>query len=154
MIEFKISDWRTNVSLLGLMNILDHSNKGYLISKDGQTLSINEKVLDGFEIDYFKYFIDNYERNLLWYRIANYKGDIDKYLGNLSEKKESDLEDINKQSDIVKEEKRINNYTKVYKIRDKDLDIEKIVNTLKKVNIIKKEDVQNKIDDVELELKL
>ncbi|HLR20833.1 MAG TPA: type I-B CRISPR-associated protein Cas8b1/Cst1 [Tissierellaceae bacterium] len=154
MIEFKISDWRTNVSLLGLMNILDHSNKGYLISKDGQTLSINEKVLDGFEIDYFKYFIDNYERNLPWYRIANYKGDIDKYLGNLSEIKESDLEDINKQIDLVKDYMRRGNYTKVYEFIDKDLDIEEMVKTLKKVNLRKNEEVQDRIDDVELELKL
>lgn len=154
MIEFKMGDWRINVSLLGLMNILDHSDKKYEISKDGQILSIDKEMLNGFEKDYFKYFIDSYEKNLPWYRIASYKEQIEKYLENLSEINEEGLDDINTQIDIVKDYMRRPNYTKIYQFIDEDTDIEKKVKNLKKINLRKNEEVKDRIDDIEIELKL
>lgn len=152
MIEFKIGDWRTNASLLGLMNILDYGNKDYLISEDGQTLSIKEDVLTGFEEDYFKYFIDNYEKNLPWYRISSYGKRIEEYLENISEIGEENLENLNEQIGLVKDYMRRPNYVKVYEFIDKDIDIEEKVKDLQKVNLRKNEKVDDRIDDIEKEL--
>lgn len=160
MIEFKMGDWRTNVSLLGLMNILDHSGKKYEFGKDeitgeeNQILLIKENVLEGFENDYFKYFIDVYEKNLPWYRIANYKNKIDEYLNNLGEFDEEKLKDLNKQIDLVKDYMRRTNYTKVYELIDENVNIEAKVKELKKINLKKKEEVQDKVDEIESELRL
>lgn len=154
MIKFRMGDWRTNVSLFGLMNILDHNGKKYGLSKDGQTLLIEEKVLDGFEKDYFKYFIDCYEKNLPWYRIASYKKQVEKHLKDLLEIDEEDLKNINNQIDIVKDYMRRSNYTKIYEFVDVDIDIEEKVKELKKINLRKNEDVKDRLDDIKRELKL
>lgn len=154
MIEFKMGDWRTNVSILGVINILDHSGKDYNISEDGQVLQLERKILDDFEKDYFKYFIDNYEKNLPWYRIVNFKEDIEKYLADLSSIGEEELDKINKQIDLVKDYMRRPNYIKVYEFIDENIDIEEKVKELQKVNLRKGEEVSDRRGEIEDELKL
>ncbi|MFY9284612.1 MAG: type I-B CRISPR-associated protein Cas8b1/Cst1 [Miniphocaeibacter sp.] len=154
MIEFKMGDWRTNASLLGLMNILDHVGKEYVFSQDGQILKVSKEVLEGFEIDYFKYFIDTYEKHLPWYRIASYNEKIKKYLSKLNEFSEENLKDLNKQIDLVKDYMRRPNYIKVYEFIDQNIDIVEKVKELKKINLKKKENVIDKIIDIENELRL
>ena len=48
MLEFKMGNWRTNVSILGIINILDKSEKAYTISGDGQTLIMVKGLLKDF----------------------------------------------------------------------------------------------------------
>lgn len=152
MIEFKMGDWRTNASLLGLMNILDHGNKEYSISSDGQVLSINEEILSGFELDYFNYFVDRYEKNLPWYRIASYSQKIEKYLEKIEEIDEESLDNINEQIDTVKDYMTRNNYIKVYEFIDKDIDIEEKVKELKKIRLRQNEKIKDRLEDIRKEL--
>lgn len=154
MIKFRMGDWRTNVSLLGLMNILDHGGKEYTISDDGQTLSMDREVLKKFERDYFKYFVDSYEKKLPWYRIVSYDDNVKVYLNDLSQVSEKDLDNINGQIDLVKDYMRRNNYRKVYEFIDGGMDIEEKVKELKKVNLRKNEEVKDRLEDIETELKL
>lgn len=154
MIEFRMGDWRTNVSLLGLMNILDHGNKKYKISDDGQALLIDKQALGSFEKDYFKYFVDSYERNLPWYRIVSYNNDIKKYLGDISNINKENLEDINAQIDLVKDYMSRPNYTKIYEFIDDDVDMEEKIKALQKINLKKNEETKDRVDDIKIGLKL
>lgn len=153
MITFRMGGWRHNVSLLGLMNVLDHCDKKYEISDNGQTLSINEEILNGFEKNYFKYFIDSYEKNLPWYRIASYKSKIEGYLVRLPEIDEKALGDINAQIDMIKDYMRRPNYTKIYEFIDKTVNIVEKINRLNKINLRKGEVVKEKIGVIEIELR-
>lgn len=152
MIGFKMGDWRTNVSILGLMNILDHSNLKYDFSEDKQNLLIENEVLENFEKYYFSYFIDTYEKFIPWYRIANYKDNVEEYLNNLSEFDEAKLKDLNNQIDVVKDYMRRKNYIKVYELIDKNIDIEGLVKNLNKINLKKGEELKDKLEEIELEL--
>lgn len=143
-----------NVSLLGLMNILDNAEKKYEISKDGQTLLIDKEALKDFECDYFKYFITSYEKNLPWHRITRYGEQVGNHLTNPSDINKDDLKEINAQIDIVKDYMRRPNYTKIYEFIDKDTNIEAKIKKINKVNLRKNEEIGDRIDDIEAALKL
>lgn len=160
-----MGNWRTNVSILGLMNILDHANKSYTMSVDKDkedrnknkakvALLVKKQVLDGFERDYFNYFIDSYEEDLPWYRISTYGKKVKDYLENLSELDEKDLKEINQQIDLVKDYMGRPNYTKIYEFIDEDIDIEEKVRELKKVNLRKNEEPGDRLEDIERELNI
>lgn len=151
MIEFRMNDWRTNASIRGLVEILEFSGDAYKKSEDGLSISIDESVLDGFEEKYFAYFIDRYEKELPWYRISSYKKSIGKYT---DEFMEDDLEEINNQIDLVKDYMTRPNYTKVYEYIDDSYDIESRIKELKKIKLRKKENIEDRYDEIKEQVDL
>lgn len=152
-LEFEMGNWRDNVSLMGLMNILDHSGKSYEFSLGKETILVPIKDLEGFEKDYFNYFSDIYEDHLPWARIVNYEKALLSYLENLEEVDEKKLENLNDFIDIVKDYLRRDNYKKVYDLIDEDMDLEEKVKNLKKIRLRKKENIEERLEEVEEEVK-
>ncbi|PKM49945.1 MAG: type I-B CRISPR-associated protein Cas8b1/Cst1 [Firmicutes bacterium HGW-Firmicutes-7] len=63
-IRIELTDWLFNAGVVGFVNILEHC--GDEVEYYGQTVQINANVLDNFEEKYFKYFIDTYEKVMVY----------------------------------------------------------------------------------------
>lgn len=157
-LEFRLDDWRSNVSIIGLMNILDNDEEGqYEIVKNGfdEYLKVSIKSLENFEEKYFKYFIDTYEKNLPWYRIISYKNEVEKFIKtDLSEFKKDDFEKLNKQIDLVKDYLKRPNYTKVFEYIESDIEITKLIKDIKKIKLRKKEEISDRKEEILENLKI
>lgn len=157
-LEFRLDDWRSNVSIIGLMNILDNDEEGqYEIVKNGfdEYLKVSIKSLENFEEKYFKYFIDTYEKNLPWYRIISYKNEVEKFIKtDLSEFKKDDFEKLNNQIDLVKDYLKRPNYTKVFEYIESDIEITKLIKDIKKIKLRKKEEISDRKEEILENLKI
>lgn len=149
MIEFKLGDWRTNCSLLGLIRILEHNNQEYEMLNDG--IRFDKNILDEFEEYYFNYFSDTYEKELPWYRIVSYDHKLQSLLEDVEGITEEDLNKLNKQIDVTKDYLSRNNYIKVFDLIKGAKDLEEQVKNLKKVNLRKNEKVKDRLEDIEKE---
>ncbi|MBP2025111.1 Cas8a1 family CRISPR/Cas system-associated protein [Peptoniphilus stercorisuis] len=157
-LEFRLDDWRSNVSIIGLMNILDNDKEGqYEIVKNGfdEYLKVSIKSLENFEEKYFKYFIDTYEKNLPWYRMISYKNEVEKFIKtDLSEFKKDDFEKLNNQIDLVKDYLKRPNYTKVFEYIESDIEITKLIKDIKKIKLRKKEEISDRKEEILENLKI
>ncbi len=151
MLEFQLGDWRTNASLLGLIRILEHNNRDYIMKET--SIEIESEVLNNFEEDYFKYFSDTYEEDLPWFKIVSYYPKLTENIEKIENIDKDDLSELNKQIEIVKDYLRRPNYKKVYPlIKGAEL-LEKKVKDIKKINLRKNEKVEDRLDDISREMK-
>lgn len=152
MIEFKLGDWRSNCSLLGLIRVLEHNNQEY--EEFNNRIRFDQNILEGFEEFYFNYFSDTYEKELPWYRIISYDKKLQNILEDINDMENKDLDKFNEQVDITKRyftKQQSENYTKVYNLIEGAKDLEKQVKSLKKVNLRKNERVKDRLEDIEKE---
>lgn len=66
-IRLEMSDWLYNAGIVGLINILKHSEDE--IEFNGQEVSFKFEVLENFEEKYFNYFIDIYEKTMIYTKL-------------------------------------------------------------------------------------
>lgn len=128
-IKLQLSDWLYNAGVIGLVNILKHSNDD--VEVDGQEVTIKLDVLENFEEKYYKYFVDTYEKTMIYTKVIN---KIDKLLNiEMDESKEKEVGD---DIDFIKSKVNINS---AYKgIKDK-IDLKKLEKPSKKVTAINTE---------------
>ncbi len=146
LIRFELGDWRTNASIYGLIRILRHNKREYLLDETG--VEIKKEVLENFEEDYFNYFSDTYEEDLPWYRIISYGDRLDYQLENPEKITREDLEYLNKQLDLVKDYFTRNNYKKVYPLIKGGEGLEKKVKGLKKIKLRKKDKLEDRLEEI------
>lgn len=147
-IKLEMSDWLYNAGLVGLKNILAHSDSQY---KTGyQHLEFDISSLENFEEKYLKYFIDTYESIISWKKIVAYEDIINHHENNNFDSfDENDLDKLNKYiKDIIKKYLLSNSYKAAYKLIKSDIDIEQFAKELKIFKLKKKERIEDKIDEV------
>lgn len=93
-IRIELGDWLFNAGIVGLINILGEENISYI---DNQTIEVSEALFEGFEDNYFDYFINKYQRLLSWNKIVSYEEKLQYHLEtNFENFTKESLEDLNK----------------------------------------------------------
>lgn len=146
MLEFRLNDWRTNASILGLIRVLDHAKKPY--KKNLSSIEIEREVLEGLEEDYFNYFSDSYEKDLPWYRIVSYEEEVLDFLEERETFEREDLDRLNDQIGITKDYLSRKNYSKVYEFIPDGESLEANIKELNKIKLKKKEKLEDRLDEV------
>lgn len=137
--------------MLGLVRILEHNGRDYRLRDDGIEFSLD--ILEDFHNDYFNYFSDTYEKELPWYRIVSYEEELDRNIKDIEDMDEKDLDKLNDQIDMAKDYLRRNNYKKVYPLIDGADDLDEKARDLNKINLRKKEKLEDRLEDISMEMK-
>ena len=120
-IKLSLHDWLYNAGVIGLLNILKHSNDEFDIN--GQEVTINTDSFENFEEKYFKYFIDTYEKTMIYTKLVN---KIEKLLNTQVE--ESNLKEVTDDIDFIKSKMK----NSAYKSLVDSIDLKKLVKPSKK----------------------
>ncbi|KEI16701.1 type I-B CRISPR-associated protein Cas8b1/Cst1 [Clostridium haemolyticum] len=140
-IQIELNDWLYNAGIVGLLNILKHNEeKIKIVSK--QCVEIDTDQLKDFENKYFKYFIDKYAKFTSWYKITSFQGYLDSL--DIENMTKEDIKKINDYIEYTKNKLKSNSYKSAYLLaNDNSLDILKEEKNLKKINITKKQTLQD-----------
>lgn len=114
-IRLQLSDWLYNAGVIGLVNILSHAND--VIDFNGSEVTFDDDVLEGFEEKYYRYFIDTYEKTMIFTKVIN---KLDKLLS--IEIDESKIKEISEDIDFIK--KKMTNAA--YKVLMKNIDFKEL----------------------------
>lgn len=155
-IRIPLNDWQLNSGIVGFLNILRNAGKLDKVTISAQEISFDSDVLNGFENDYFNYFIQLYEQTTSWYKITSFKEVVKKYeVDDFSDFEEKDVEIVNDYiTKIAKYYIKANSYKSVYPLVTNRTDIETIGKELKAVPKLKaKETFEEKRTELIVEVK-
>ena len=114
-IKIEMADWLYNAGIVGLVNILNHSKDE--VQFNGQEIAIKPEVLDDFEEKYFNYFIDTYEKTMVYTKLAHKIENLIQI-----EVNESNFEKVKEDIEFIKSKMKNSAYKdRVGKINFKDL---------------------------------
>lgn len=140
-IQIELSDWLYNAGVVGLINILKHSGETLRIVNK-QCIEIDSNQLEGFQNKYFKYFIDKYIKFTSWYKVTDFQAYLDSL--DVENVTKEDIKKINDYIEYTKNKLKSNSYKSAYLLaNDNSLDILKEEKNLKKINITKKQTLQD-----------
>lgn len=145
-IKLELSDWLYNAGVVGICKIFETNDDYY--EKHSNYIVFDEKLLEDFEEKYFNYFINKYEKFTSWYKIVS----IEDKLINFSEDTvdEKYIEKFNKQIEYVKTKLKSASYKSGYEvIENKEIDLLKEEQKLKKIKKTKKQSIQDVIPMIE-----
>ncbi len=153
-IKICMEDWMKNAGMVGLYNILNHAEDNVIF--DGNCMEFDAESLVGFEEKYFKYLIDKYKDVLSINKIISFEDFIVYHEENKFDQfSKENLEALNKYiGDIAKKYIKSNSYKAAYTIMESQVDILNIEKKLKKVNLKKKQDINEIIPEVEIQFDL
>ncbi|WP_052107738.1 hypothetical protein [Clostridium novyi] len=141
-IQLELSDWLYNAGVIGLINILKYNGEEIKILNK-QCIEIDSDQLENFEYKYFNYFIDKYTKFTSWYKVTSFQG----YIESLDTENitKEDIKKINDYIEYTKGKLKSNSYKSAYLLANDDsLDILNQEKSLKKININKKQTLQDK----------
>ncbi|WP_282926149.1 Cas8a1 family CRISPR/Cas system-associated protein [Helcococcus kunzii] len=151
-IHLNTSSWLYNVGMLGMYNILKLKNGN--VDETDQGFSFDLQDLENFEEYYFKYLIDKYKKTLSITKITSFENVIlhweNEDYKNFTEKS---LETLNNQIVDVKRYIKSNSYKSAYVLVDSEIKPLEKEKDLKKVNIKKKENIEDKIEEIKEQVK-
>ncbi|MCB5951162.1 type I-B CRISPR-associated protein Cas8b1/Cst1 [Enterococcus sp. BWT-B8] len=138
-IRVPLNDWQINSGIVGFLNILGNAEKLDKVDFSAQEIRFDPAILEGFENDYFNYFIRLYEKTTSWYKITSFKEKIEKYEAeDFQSFDEKALEDLNEYiTKIAKYYIKANSYKSVYPLVANETDIETIGKELKTISKLK-----------------
>ncbi len=140
-----LNDWSINAGIVGFLNIIQHSNKEYIVTKGQNFIELDTEDLKDFHICYFKYFFDKY--NIAKKLDERMKKDFDDLKGYLKiENQDANIKQKYKtKKDYLKQALKTN-LDKVKKI-DKDL-YEAMNASYKEIDTIKTIEESEKFDEI------
>lgn len=152
-VDLRTSDWIYNVGLLGLHNILKHKNSKFQVTSEGISFDLSE--LEGLEDAYFNYLIDKYKPTLSIDKITSFEDVINSWENDDYENFTSkSLDRLNNQIDQVKKYVKSNSYKSAYKLLDCQFDPLQKEKELKKINLKKKENIEDKFSDIKEQISI
>lgn len=144
-IRLELSDWLYNAGVVGVVNILEHSD--VTVTKKANYVEFDEGKLEHFEEMYFKYFIDEYEKFTSWYKIVSFEDFIDNF--NFETLNEKGINQINDYIEYSKKKLTSNSYKNGYgNIENKSLDLIVEEKKLKKIKLGKKQTPTEAIEQI------
>lgn len=124
-IKLRFADWLYNAGIIGLVNILRHAKDEIVIR--GPEVTFKTEVLENFEEKYFGYFIDTYEKTMVYSKLV---GKIEKLIDIQID--ESRVDEIVDDIDFIKSKMK----NSAYKELVSNLDFKKLEKPTKKMMVI------------------
>jgi CRISPR-associated protein Cst1 len=135
-IRLELSDWLYNAGIVGVVNILQHSDVN--VTKKGNYVEFEASELENFEEKYFKYFIDKYLKFTSWYKIISFEDFIDNF--NFETINEKQLNEISDYIEYTKKKLTSNSYKNGYgNIENKSINLIIEEKKLRKIKLGKKQ---------------
>lgn len=148
VITLTLGDWLYNAGIVGLVNILEHSKEG-TVSFNNQDVSFNLEELENFEDKFFNYFIDTYEKTLAWSKVVSYKEKIESFkIEKFKNFDKDSLEGFNKYVENLKKYLKNKSHISAYKLIKNKYPVLEKEKEIKKVNLKKKENVEDRIQEI------
>jgi len=151
-IRLEMSDWLYNVGLVGLINILEHSND--VLRLDKNYAEINATCLENFEEKYFRFLFDKYGMFTVYSEIIGYREILENYLNSLEGIDEKKLDSLNKIIDYVKSKINRNSYKAAYPYIMHEIDLLKEEKKLKKLKLNKGQEISVIRPEIKFQLEL
>lgn len=148
MIHLRLGDWLYNAGIVGLANILEYTKENS-VKYEGREISFDTKELDNFDEKFFKYFINTYEHTLAWKKVISYKERIEAFEREKYQNfNENSLEEFNKYVENLKRYLKSNSHVAAYELIEEKYPVLEIEKQLKKIQLKKKEQLQDKIPEI------
>ncbi|ENJ9653568.1 type I-B CRISPR-associated protein Cas8b1/Cst1 [Clostridium botulinum] len=145
-IKLELSDWLYNAGVVGICKIFDQNDDYY--EKHQNYIVFDESLLENFEEKYFNYFINKYEKFTSWYKIVSIEDKLINFSKDTVDEKY--IEKFNKQIEYVKTKLKSASYKSGYEvIENKELDLLKEEQNLKKIKKTKKQSIQDVVPMIE-----
>ncbi|NFE78973.1 type I-B CRISPR-associated protein Cas8b1/Cst1 [Clostridium sporogenes] len=145
-IKLELSDWLYNAGVVGICKIFDQNDDYY--EKHQNYIVFDESLLENFEKKYFNYFINKYEKFTSWYKIVSIEDKLINFSKDTVDEKY--IEKFNKQIEYVKTKLKSASYKSGYEvIENKELDLLKEEQNLKKIKKTKKQSIEDVIPMIE-----
>ncbi|KRU26833.1 CRISPR-associated protein Cas8a1/Cst1 [Clostridium sporogenes] len=145
-IKLELSDWLYNAGIVGICKIFDQNDDYY--EKHKNYIVFDESLLENFEEKYFNYFINKYEKFTSWYKIVSIEDKLINFSKDTVDEKY--IEKFNKQIEYVKTKLKSASYKSGYEvIANKELDLLKEEQNLKKIKKTKKQSMEDVIPMIE-----
>jgi len=131
-IEFKLNNYLFNAGLLGFYNIIEFNNeKANLVKIYGNKIKVPVTIFENFEKDFINYFIDKYEKEMMYTTIIDRINKIK--ISAVGE--ENSVEDIKKEIKYINSKLLRGSYKSGYAIiKDSENDIFSVESEIKKIN--------------------
>lgn len=150
-IRLELSDWLYNAGVVGVVNILQHSDVH--VTRKANYVEFDASELENFDEKYFKYFIDKYEKFTSWYKIISFEDFIDNF--NFATISEKEINDINDYIEYTKKKLTSNSYKNGYgNVENKSIDLISEEKKLKKVKLGKKQEPTEVVEQVKAQFKI
>ncbi len=150
-IKLELSDWLYNAGVVGICKIFG-TNDDYC-EKYSNYIEFDESLLENFEEKYFNYFINKYEKFTSWYKIVSIEDKLINFSKDAIDEKY--IEKFNKQIEYVKTRLKSASYKSGYEvIKNKELDLLKEEQKLRKIKKTKKQSIEDIIPMVEEQIEL
>lgn len=147
-ITLTLGDWLYNAGIVGLINILEHTNKNS-VKYEGREASFSIQELEQFEEKFFNYFIDTYEHTLAWSKIVSYNNRIEGF--EREDYKNFDiesLETLNKYIDDLKRYLKSNSHVSAYELISEKFPVLNTEKKIKKIVLKKNENMEDKSSEI------
>ncbi|MGO5093021.1 type I-B CRISPR-associated protein Cas8b1/Cst1 [Clostridium sp. LCP25S3_F10] len=145
-IKLELSDWLYNAGVVGICKIFETNDDYY--EKHSNYIEFDESLLENFEEKYFNYFINKYEKFTSWYKIVSIENQIENFSKDIVDQKYMDR--LNKQIEYVKSKLKSASYKSGYEvIENKEMDLLKEEQNLKKIKKTKKQSIEDIIPMIE-----
>ncbi|NFM16219.1 type I-B CRISPR-associated protein Cas8b1/Cst1 [Clostridium sporogenes] len=145
-IKLELSDWLYNAGVVGICKIFDQNDDYY--EKHQNYIVFDESLLENFQEKYFNYFINKYEKFTSWYKIVSIEDKLINFSKDTVDEKY--IEKLNKQIEYVKTKLKSASYKSGYEvIENKELDLLKEEQNLKKIKKTKKQSIQDVVPMIE-----
>ncbi|EJO5348991.1 type I-B CRISPR-associated protein Cas8b1/Cst1 [Clostridium botulinum] len=145
-IKLELSDWLYNAGMVGICKIFDSNDDYY--EKHSNYIEFDKSLLENFEEKYFNYFINKYEKFTSWYKIVSIEDKLINF--NKDTVDEKYIEKFNKQIEYVKAKLKSASYKSGYEvIENKEMDLLKEEQNLKKIKKTKKQSAEDIIPMIE-----
>ncbi|WP_125154894.1 type I-B CRISPR-associated protein Cas8b1/Cst1 [Clostridium rectalis] len=145
-IKLELSDWLYNAGIVGICKIFEANDDYY--KKDSNYIEFDESLLEDFEEKYFNYFINKYEKFTSWYKIVSIEDKIVNF--NKDAVDEKYMDKFNKQIEYVKTKLKSASYKSGYEvIENKEIDLLKEEQNLKKIKKTKKQSIEDIVPMIE-----
>ncbi|MFV3010920.1 type I-B CRISPR-associated protein Cas8b1/Cst1 [Clostridium botulinum] len=145
-IKLELSDWLYNAGVVGICKIFETNDDYY--EKHSNYIEFDERLLENFEEKYFNYFISKYEKFTSWYKIVSIEDKLINFSKDTVDEKY--IEKFNKQIEYVKTKLKSASYKSGYEvIENKEIDLLKEEQKLKKIKRTKKQSIEDIIPMIE-----
>lgn len=152
IIQLRLGDWLYNAGIVGIVNILEHEREDSA-KYAGREVSFDICELENFEEKFFNYFIDTYEPMIAWKKVISYKSQIEVFEGEKFQNfNEKSLEEFNKYIENLKRYLKSNSHVAAYELIEEKYPVLEREKELKKIQLKKKELLQDKIPEIKLEI--
>ncbi len=155
IINIKSEDWLKNAGICGLYNILCEAGDREKIQISYDEIIFPIELLENFSEKYFNYFIKTYQKTFSLYKIISTGKTLENWINNdFNDFNDKSLEILNSNIENFKKYMKSNSYKSAYKLIEGNFDPELEEKELKKIKLKKKENVEDRLEEIKHQVNL